>query len=480
MDQITSAILGQLRDSLVQIAFVLGTILLLGRFAKAQPTWTVFALMLVPIPLMALTMRWPWLNWVIPIYNPLLMLVLLVDAFFLSTSANQLSMHRAMSRKFSIGQPNTVILSLMNTSGDTVTAVVRDSAPLGLRDGLSWDALTRPVQIPPYAQQEVAYELTPGHRGVFRFEKIHLRYRSRLGLLWLTLQGGRPESVKVMPDLRRLKWLRVMASKAQSAGELQKRSLGLEGTQFSGLRHYFAGDDIRKMAWQATAKLDVPVVRTFTHEVEQPILVLLDAGRKMQVPYQSASGKRLQKYDWALNAALAFMTVAIDRGDCVGVGVFSNKVIAHVPMGGGRHHLNRILEALGETSVQAIQPDYEAVMLQFSRSLKRRALVVVFTDLIDPLASRNLLSSLKSFSSNHLLMVVTLADNEAGQHVSTLPESAYDAYRQGVALDLSAMRQQALSVLAKVNNAIVIDVQADALDEALIQQYLQLKQRSRI
>lgn len=480
MEQITAAFLDQLRDSLIQVAFVLGGVVLLACVAKAQPTWRVFGLILLPIPMMALTLLWPWLNWLIPVYTPILMLILLVDAFWLSTPAAKLSMSRSTSRKFSIGQPNSVILSIMNTGGDTVYGMVRDAIPAGLRAGQHWESLTLLMKVPPFGRQELSYELTPDRRGLFRFERIHVRYRSRLGLLWLTVQGGRPESVKVMPDLRRLRRLRVLASRAQNAGELQKRSLGLEGTQFSGLRHYFAGDDLKKMAWQATAKLDLPVVRTFTHEVEQPILVLLDAGRKMEIPFQAASGKRLQKYDWALNAALAFMTVAIDRGDCVGVGVFGNKVLAQVPLGSGRHHLSRILETLGETSVQPVEPDYETVMLQFARGLKRRALVAIFTDLIDPVASRALLSSLKSFSSNHLLMVVTLADSEVRGYLDLLPETPSDAYSKGVVLDLWAMRQQALNTLSRANNAIVVDAPPDVLDETLIQQYLQLKQRSQI
>ena len=52
MTEIQSAILDQLKDSMVQVAFVLGTVLLLARFAKAQPTWLTFALILLPIPIL--------------------------------------------------------------------------------------------------------------------------------------------------------------------------------------------------------------------------------------------------------------------------------------------------------------------------------------------------------------------------------------------------------------------------------------------
>ena len=383
-----------------------------------------------------------------------------------------------MSRKLSIGQNNLVVLTLINNSDQTISGLVRDSVPEGLMNDKPASAFTFSVSIEPYSRETVQYEITPDRRGAYRFERVHFRYRSRLGLLWMTLRDGRPDAVTVTPDMRLIRRLRLNASRSQSAGELQKRALGQEGTQFSGLRHYFAGDDIRKMAWQATAKLDIPVVRTYTHEVEQPVLVLLDAGRKMAAPLSDGSGKRLQKYDWALNSALAFMGVAVDRGDCVGAGVFSNQIIAHVPLGTGRNHLNRLLEILGESEVQRVEPDYEAVMVQFARKLKRRSLVVIFTDLIDPLASRSLLRSLYSFAKTHLLMIVTPAESELLSLGRSMPGDAYAAYRKGVAQDLLELRRETLQSLQKTHHAIVVDAPPEKLDDVLLRQYLQLKQKN--
>lgn len=475
MEALNTALLDQFKDSMVQLAFVLGTAFLLGKLAKAQPSAYTLGLVLVPVLLLLLSFWLPWLATVAVFYTPLLMLVLLVDGFFLSVPARYISLTRSLGRKFSIGQKNPVVLTVINNSGSPIAGMVRDSVPEGLMAEQTPESLTMPVEVFPYNHQALTYEVLPTRRGLYRFERVHFRYRSRLGLLWLTVRGARPDKVQVTPDLRRVRQMRLLASRAQNAGELQKRALGLEGTQFNGLRHYFAGDDIRKMAWQATAKLDIPVVRTYTHEVEQPILVLLDAGRKMDVVVN-----RLQKYDWALNAALAFMGVAIDRGDAVGAGIFSNRIVSSMPMGTGRRHLSRLLDSLAETQVQRVEPDYEAVMLQFARSLKRRSLVVIFTDLIDPVASRAFLASLKSFSRNHVLMIVTLADSDTLQQSEKYPQTAYEAYQKSVALDLLELRRQAQRTLAKNNNAIVIDAPPDKLDEALITRYVELKRQNRL
>jgi uncharacterized protein (DUF58 family) len=480
MDEFQAAVLTQLQDSLLQFAFVLGTAFLLAWFGKAQPARRLFLALLLPVLLLGSSVYWPWLTTVVAIYTPLLMLIALVDGFYLSVPVAKLSLSRAVSRKLSIGQSNAVLLTLINNSGQAVSGMIRDSVPVALLGGKVPSDFTKTVTVAPYSREAIQYAVMPNRRGLYRFDRIHFRYRSRLGLLWMTLRDGRPDDVKVVPDLRLVRRMRLMASRSQTAGELQKRALGLEGTQFSGLRHYFAGDDIRKMAWQATAKLDIPVVRTYAHEVEQPVLVLLEAGRKMALPLADASGKRLQKYDWALNSALAFMAVAVDRGDCVGAGVFSNQVIAHVPLGSGRNHLNRMLETLGESEVQLVEPDYEAVMLHFARQLKRRALVVIFTDLIDPLASRNLLRSLYSFARTHLIMIVTPTESELIRQGRLMPEDAEAAYRKGVAQDLLALRQETLRTLRKTHSAIVVDAPPEGLDDALLRQYLQIKQKNRL
>lgn len=469
------ALLDQLKDSTIQLAFVVGTACLLGGLRRAQPSGLALGLILVPVPLLGLSVWWPWLNWIAAFYTPALMLLLLVDGFLLSVPNRYLSLSRSMAQKFSIGKKNSIQLSVVNNSHQPLTLTLRDSVPEGLMYDQNAHSLDLQVYALPYSHQSVSYEVLPTRRGLYRFEYVHARYKSRWGLLWLNLRGARPEAVQVTPDLRRVRQIRLKASKAHNAGELQKRSLGLEGTQFSGLRHYFAGDDVRKLAWQATARQDVPVVRTFTHEVEQPILVLLDAGRAMNIPL-----KHLQKFDWALNTALAFMGVALDRGDAVGAGVFAGQALVNVPMGTGRHHLSRLLDALGQVQVQPVEPDYEAVMLQFARGLKRRSLVIVLTDLIDPLASRSLVNSLKSFSRNHVLMVVTLADSQVVETADLLPQSPYQVYQKGVAMDLLELRREAQRQLGKGSNVIVVDAPPESLDEALVARYLELKRQNRL
>ncbi len=468
-----------LAGSYMPLGFLAGTILLLLKIAQAQPSRRAFLLILLPVPLLVLAFRWPWLESAFQLYTPLLGLAMLIDAFWLSVPAHRLTLSRQVETPCQIGLENSVTLTLHNQGARPIQGWVEDGAPPDLLRHLPPAARRLPVALASQGTCTLHYTLLPLDRGSYPLAPARLRYQSRLGLLWLGVTGAGPDTLSVAPNLRRVRRMRIRYSRSLSRGELQKRSLGLEGTRFSGLRNYFHGDDVRRIAWQATAKLDVPIIRTYEPEVEQPILVLLDAGRRMM---GRTTGKQpgiaLRKFDWALNAALAFLSVAQDRGDCVGFGAFSNRILAHVPVGQGASHLRRVQDAMAALQAEPVEPQYEAALLQFARSLKRRALIILMTDLIDPAAARSLLKGLKAFSAGHLLLVVTLADTELSAQLATLPQSSLEAYQRGIAQDLRALRQHTLGELNRGHRSAVVEAAPDELDTALIQRYLALKRRN--
>ncbi len=455
---------------------VLG-LFLLGWRGKAQPSALTFGLVLFPVLLWVTSFVLPGVGLILNWYSPVLMLVLLLDCFQLSPHRGQVRFTRALNRNLSISQRNPVQLTIENHSAITINLSLEDSVPGQFLKDL--DVLAPPVfheTLEPGERRVVQYQIRPLQRGVYEYGGIHGRIRSRLGLLWLMHQSGRPESVRVVPDLRRVRQLRLQASRAMSLGEIQKRAMGLEGMQFSGIRHYTPGDDIRKISWPATARWDAPVVRTFEPEVEQPVLVLLDASRSMEATIDG-----LQKFDWAINAALGFLSVAFDRQDRFGLTVFSQKTLLTVPLGTGSGHLSRINSAMSELTVRSEDADYEMAMLRAARTLKQRSLIVIFTDLSDPATSQRLVRSLRSFSRQHILMVVTLKDTQAYQPAFDMPQDALAAYTKGVALDLLAQRKlTALALGHGSRQTLVIDLPPKALDEAVINKYLDIKRSGRL
>ncbi len=473
-----------LKDGYVHLIMFLMTMGLLSGMGGARPSGRLFLLLAVPIGLAVLSFFMPTIMTVIELYNVALFLAMLVDRFLLTVEPGHIEMRRTLSSKLSINQNNPVVLHLYNDSVRPVEGWVTDGIPegfhwgdpiagqLGEREG---NAIVFPMVLSPRKRLHVEYHVKPKARGTFHFGEIYFRYKSRWGLLWILKKGGRSERVKVYPDLKRIQEMRIRFSKSRNVGELRRRVLGGEGTDFAGLRTYLPGDDMRRMDWQATARMDMPIVQTYSPEVDQPIMILLDAGRKMQGRVQG-----LSKFDWALNAALSFSAVAIERGDQVGIGVFHREMIEFSAMAGGRKHLNQLLENLHDIKPVSIEPIYEQIMAQSVRRLKHRSLVIIFTDLIDPLASRSLIRSLKAFSNDHLLMLVTLSDSEVRKIADSYPETSMAVYEKGVALDLINLREKALRELLKGFGVIVIDTEPEKMDEDLVNRYLAVKLKNRL
>nr|MBX2861621.1 hypothetical protein [Vampirovibrio sp.] len=107
-------------------------------------------------------------------------------------------------------------------------------------------------------------------------------------------------------------------------------------------------------------------------------------------------------------------------------------------------------------------------------------LIVLFTDLIDPIASQALMKSLQAFSHQHLFMIVTLSDSNLLSSAAQMPWSTQQAYQKGIAMDLLQVRHTALQAMTKHQGALIVDVPPERLDESVIHQYLQVKLRNRL
>jgi uncharacterized protein (DUF58 family) len=110
------------------------------------------------------------------------------------------------------------------------------------------------------------------------------------------------------------------------------------------------------------------------------------------------------------------------------------------------------------------------------RHLRKRSLVVLFTDAVDPLSQPALMAELGSLSRRHVLLCAFMSDAAIDAALAVAPVAIDDAYRAAVALDLREERRAAAARLTRAG-AIVVDVPANELTVALVDRYLRVKQR---
>lgn len=311
-------------------------------------------------------------------------------------------------------------------------------------------------------------------RGDAPLGDVALRVRTPLGLVARTLRYRRDDRIVVAPSLagvRRFRWLAVHERLA-AAGVRDARRRG-EGRSFARLRDYVVGDDPRSIDWKATARRGHAITREFTVEQSQTMYVLVDAGRSMT---QLAGA--YPRFEYALSSALVLADVAVRAGDRVGAMVFDDRLRVLVPAQRGTGALHALRTALVPVQPTLVEPDYSAAFRALALRQRRRALVVLLTDVIDGRAARSLLAHLSRGASHHLALVVALR-NEALVMASALPaEGAGTArlYASAAAEELLAERATALQRMRDAG-VVVLDVAPEAMAAAVVSRYLELKAR---
>jgi uncharacterized protein (DUF58 family) len=125
------------------------------------------------------------------------------------------------------------------------------------------------------------------------------------------------------------------------------------------------------------------------------------------------------------------------------------------------------------------EPDYETTFAELRRRHTKRSLIVLFTDIFDPVTSAAVLAGLAQLVPRHLAICVLMNDAAIATALETEPATPTAAYRTVVAMTLADERARTIGVL-RARGIIVIDVPASKLTLALLDAYLEVKARGRI
>ena len=435
------------------------------RFVFSRLFYLLIALGLVP-----LSLSWgrPWLRWATLAYDLLIVGLAIIDARS-SKLPQGVVITREFAGRFAVGAESDVQIKLQNHTSRTLSLRVKDEYPpqmklIGAREAS--------VRVAAQTEAQLIYALKPPKRGRFEFGQIAVRFLSRLGLAWCQTQVGEPTSVKVYPNLRRAREAELKALGARSlVAAHRKTSWRGEGREFESLREYVRGDELRHISWTATARRGKLTTRQYQIERDQTILIALDAGRLMTARIEQET-----KLDSAVHAALALMSAAARGGDNAGLMVFGRKIQNYLPPGRGREHMDAALEALYAVEPEMIEPSYARALEFVAANSKRRSLVVLLTDLVDEEGSKELLTSLKLLRPRHLPLVVTIADRDLKAVVRDAPETSQELFTQSVAEEIMHLREAALR-LVESQGGLALDVTAAALAPALLEKYIQVKER---
>jgi uncharacterized protein (DUF58 family) len=403
---------------------------------------------------------------------PLLLVAVLVAAdTVLAPAPWQVAVARELPAVLPLDGTGEVVWSLGNPSDRALrVALADDLAP-------SLGASTRRIQavVPARGRIHTSAGLQPTRRGTFRPSEVTVRVTGPLGLVTRQAPRELAGHLEVHPSFRSraAAELRLTRARVLQEGVRTIRGAG-GGTEFESLRDHVEGDEFRHIDWAATARAGRPIVRTYRPERNQTVVVLLDTGRVV-----AGLVEGVPRLDHGMDATLALGTVATRLGDRIGLLAFGGEVRTVVAPRRDRDQLRRLSSAMHALEPELAESGYHAAFRATLARFRRRALLVVVTELAAEAVQETLVPALPLVTREHAVVVASVRDpavERLRDHPGGAPRDAYAAAAATTVLD---ERARAAARLRAVG-AEVVDAAPGELAARLVDRYLDVKATGRL
>ncbi len=315
--------------------------------------------------------------------------------------------------------------------------------------------------------------MRPGERGEYLFSGVQLRLHSPWRFWRRSIFLPLEQRVRVYPNFALVSKYMLLASddRLEQMGVRRRIRRG-QGLEFHQLREYRQGDSIRQIDWKTSARLRRLIAREYQDERDQELVLLLDCSRRMR-----ARDQRLSHFDASLNAALLLAYVALRQGDAVGLATFGGEQRWLRPAK-GRDNLRRLLDSLYDLQPSTQVPDYLEASSALLARQRKRALVILLTNLRDEDAD-DLVPAVRALARHHLVLVVNLREAALDATLERPVRSFRDALRSAAIHVYERDQREALERLT-AQGLERLDLAPEALSVALVNRYLEIKAGGRL
>lgn len=177
-----------------------------------------------------------------------------------------------------------------------------------------------------------------------------------------------------------------------------------QGVEFEEVRPYVAGDDVRSIDWNVTARTGIPYIKRYSEERELTVLFVVDVSGSLSF------GSRTQsKMELAAEITSLLALTAIKNQDKIGLVLFSDKIVKYIPPRKGRDSVMRLVREVLAAEDEAQGGTDISMALKFLNSVqKRKAVVFLVSDFLSPIEKYNDL--LRATSHHHDVICVDISD----------------------------------------------------------------------
>lgn len=375
-------------------------------------------------------------------------------------------MNRVLPDKFSNSDENEVAILLNNSYSFFIHIEIIDELPIQFqkRDFL------KKTQLKAKQKNTFIYYVRPVDRGEYVFGNLNAYVTTRLKLVKKRYCFQNQQMVKVYPSFIQMKKYDFLAidNRLSQIGLKKIRRIG-HTMEFEQIKEYVIGDDVRTINWKATAKRGQLMINQFQDEKMQPVYSIIDTSRVMKMPFNN-----LKLVDYAINSSLAFINIALKKGDKVGLLNFSNKMGSFLPAQAKKTYLNLILNHLYNIDSQFLDADFGNLQAFIKRQINQRSLLILYTNFEHISSLHRQLPYLQAIAKKHVLVVVFFENTELHALSQKKAKNLSEIYDQTIALQFEYDKKVMIRELQKRGIQTVL-TPPEKLTINTINKYLEIK-----
>jgi len=172
------------------------------------------------------------------------------------------------------------------------------------------------------------------------------------------------------------------------------------GIEFSEVREYIPGDDVKRIDWNVSARHNSLYVKEFVEENELNIYLILDLSASTNFGFTKS------KLDLGFEVAVSLMFLALKNNDRLGLGIFTNQLEKFIPSKKGKRQLLKIIKELIEYKPKSKETDILKSLSTLKNKLKRKSLIYIISDFL----SDDYEKPLKFLKLHHEVILINISD----------------------------------------------------------------------
>jgi uncharacterized protein (DUF58 family) len=433
--------------------------------------------------------------WAMLAWDALVLLLAILDAALLP-APDKISVERRFDNSPVLGEETGIKVEITQSSNHILEVRIIDA----LHPALEPMPSTMRILAYPRDPARITLPCTPNTRGDVTLGKVYLRYRGALRLAERWAAADLEQNLRIYPPMERspedtaLYLLRIR----QIA--LQKRRLRLRGLgrEFESLREYQSGDELRNIAWPATARRGKLIAREFTTERSQQVWIVLDAGRLSRTAFElrrkiiANTAQRQESFrdkladetflltltqlDQASGAAVALAQAVMQAGDKAALLVYGRRIQQQLLPASGSGHLRQIVDSLSQIKAEGSEANHLAAAARLKHLQRRRGLILWITELADTTRRPEVIDAAADLARRHLVLLIVLGHPELQQLSNRQPETVEQMFVSTAASEILERRREVLARL-RTQGVLVVETTPGAVKADAINQYLEVKAR---